>query len=243
MSNNLDLDQVSESQDSKEVTINDQAGQIDAAITEQYTIEVTSTNTWELTSEEFSRNVYFIIDVDSSDPADADITITCPAEKRGIFIVKNSSEYAATITIPEQSLSAPVVESGSMTLLSCDGSNIESQSTSGENPFDVGSSFAGVPEASEIILEFIFTRAVTFPSGLTGSQGSAGTAATAEAIFDIIKDETSVGSMTFAASGTVPTFAMTTATVFAAGEVLQIIGPSTADATLADIVFTLAGAR
>ena len=241
MSNNLDISQVASNQDQKEVTINDANGELDAAITEQLTVEVDSSNAATLSASQFARNVYFIIDEDGVDPADADITITCPAQKRGLFVVRNDTDYTVTIEIASQPLDSPFVDAGGMLLLSCDGTNVERQSE-GVSPFDVGSSFAGSPTASEIILEFIFTRDVTFPAGLTGSQGSAGTASTGTATFNITQDGTPVGTMVFDASASA-TFAMATATSFTAGEVLRIVAPASPDATLADLVFTLSGTR
>ena len=44
MSNNLELAQVAAAQNQKEVTINDQAGQLDAALTEQFVADVSAGN-------------------------------------------------------------------------------------------------------------------------------------------------------------------------------------------------------
>ena len=52
MSNNLALTQVVESQNDKEITINDQAAQLDAALTEVLTIQVDDTNAYVLTSDD-----------------------------------------------------------------------------------------------------------------------------------------------------------------------------------------------
>jgi hypothetical protein len=49
MTNNLDLAQVAPSQNNKETTINDQAGQLDAALTEVLTIEIDDSNAYALT--------------------------------------------------------------------------------------------------------------------------------------------------------------------------------------------------
>jgi len=47
--------------------------------------------------------------------------------------------------------------------------------------------------------------------------------------------------MQFAAGASAASFAMTSATTFAAGDVLTIVAPATPDATLANLVWTLAG--
>ena len=244
MSNNLDLDQVAGSQDQKEVTINDQAGQLDAALTNQTTFSVTSSNALTLTAAQLRESAYFIFDEDGSDPADAAITITCPAIKRGLFIARNDTAFEVTIEVSSQPADSPTIAAGNTVLLACDGTNVEQPAGSGSSasPYDVGSAFGGTPTASLIIMQFIFPRAVTFPVGLSPSQGTAGTASTGTATFDIRKNGSSVGSMVYTASATA-TFAMTAATSYAAGDLLEIVAPATPDATLANLVFTVAGTR
>lgn len=58
MSNNLDLDQVAAAQDNKETTINDQSGQLDAAITEFLDVDLTAGNVT-VTADEYRRNLRF----------------------------------------------------------------------------------------------------------------------------------------------------------------------------------------
>jgi len=111
-------------------------------------------------------------------------------------------------------------------------------------PYDVGiSRSSGAPIASQIMLDFEFNRTVVFASGLTGSVGHASVAATAQTDFDIQKNGSSVGTMRFAAAGTTASFIMASATTFNSGDLLKVVAPASPDATLASIVFNLAGAR
>lgn len=111
------------------------------------------------------------------------------------------------------------------------------------DPYDVGGTYNGAPGSSVAILRYPVPRTVTLPAGLTGSQGVLRTAATAQTDFDIQKNQVSVGTMRFAAAGTVATFIMATDTTFTAGDVLEVIAPAVPDATAADIGFSLAGLR
>ncbi len=52
-----------------------------------------------------------------------------------------------------------------------------------------------------------------------------------------------MGSIAWSASGTSGTFTFSTATSFAAGDIIQLVAPGTADATLANIGITLSGYR
>lgn len=110
-------------------------------------------------------------------------------------------------------------------------------------PYDLGGLCAGTPAASLVIMRFPIPRAVVFPVSLTGSRGVAGTAATAQTDFDILKNGVSFGTMRFAAAATTSTFISAAGSTFAAGDVLTVVAPGTPDATLADVGFALTGTR
>lgn len=131
MTNNLDLDQLADNQSQKTVTINDQSGQLDAAITAELSVVITNTNAATLTAEQLRRNVAFSLDEGSPVP-DGAITITVPsAIIRGLFFVRNTTSFTATVTISGQSLSAPTVAAGETGLLYSDGTNVLAVSTAG----------------------------------------------------------------------------------------------------------------
>lgn len=117
------------------------------------------------------------------------------------------------------------------------------EGSGGASPYDVGMMIVGVPEADFVCLRNVFPREVIFPAGLTLSQGVADVAATGDTDFDIQRNGVSVGTMTFASAATTATFDMASETVFDPGDVLTVIAPSSPDATLSDISFTLAGTR
>ena len=93
--------------------------------------------------------------------------------------------------------------------------------------------------ASQLVRRFESVRTVTIPT--TGHQAGADTAATASTTFTLYKNGTSVGTVAFAASGTVGTFSIASSFTLAAGDVFEIKGPATADATLANVNIILAG--
>ncbi len=99
----------------------------------------------------------------------------------------------------------------------------------------------GAPTSSEVVVRQITTVPVTFPAGLSGSACKAGTAATGSTVFNIAQNGSNIGSLTFAAAGTTATFSFTTTTTTSAGDIITIVAPVAADATLANIVFALLG--
>jgi hypothetical protein len=113
-----------------------------------------------------------------------------------------------------------------------------------KQPFDIATFVAGAPANSETVLRYVFARAVTFADEFAGSQATAGTAATASTTFTVKKNGSSVGMIVFGAAGASGAFTTTgTSVSFAAGDYLEIVAPSTADTTLANISITLAGVR
>jgi hypothetical protein len=70
-----------------------------------------------------------------------------------------------------------------------------------------------------------------------------GTAPTAQTTFDILINNVSRGSAVIAAGQTSGTFTWNTKRTLNGGDVVKIVGPATADATLADVGITLVGVR
>ena len=104
--------------------------------------------------------------------------------------------------------------------------------------------FAGVPGNSETLARLTIGKATAFPTNLTGSQGSSGIAATASTLVSFKKNGAAAfGTCTFAISGTTCTFASASGASFAAGDVLTLVGPASAAATLGDIAITLEGTQ
>jgi hypothetical protein len=111
-------------------------------------------------------------------------------------------------------------------------------------PFDLGVFISGLPGGLEMVYQFVATRPLDFPAGLTDSQGYAATApADATKEFDVQKNGSSVGTVSFAQSSQTATFTAASAFSLAAGDRLSIIAPASQDSALADISITLAGTR
>lgn len=110
-------------------------------------------------------------------------------------------------------------------------------------PFDLMAFWPGVTTASVLVTRVPVARVIVFPASLTGSYVKARVAATAQTDFDLQKNGTSVGTIRFAAAGTVATFVGVSAITTAAGDLISIVGPGTPDTTLADIGFAISGTR
>ena len=115
-----------------------------------------------------------------------------------------------------------------------------------DRAFDVHSFWPGtVTAASQLMYRGKVTRAFQIGANFASSQFSASANATGSTVFDVQKNGVSVGTVTIAAGTTTPTFATSggAAVNFAAGNLFSVVGPATADATLADIAFSFYGTR
>lgn len=119
----------------------------------------------------------------------------------------------------------------------------------------IASSMDGVLTASQNLLHHRFTRAVTFPANFgayLGNNSEAGgtTNATGSTVINVDLAPTAtpntfsnIGTITIGAGSVTPTFATSggSAQNAAQGDVLRIVGPSSADATFAGFYMSLVG--
>lgn len=110
-------------------------------------------------------------------------------------------------------------------------------------PFDPYIFNPGVGSNAQTLLYVKLTRAVTFPASAPNSFAVAKTAATASTTFTFKKNGSSFATVNFAISGTTGAWTQASDATFAAGDILEIDGPATADATLADFGISLFGVR
>jgi hypothetical protein len=103
--------------------------------------------------------------------------------------------------------------------------------------------FPGTPSEDEELFRYTFTDTVEYPADLGVTQANARTAATAETVFSIQKDDVEFATITFEAASDVGTMGTSDATTFIAGETLSVVAPSSVDSTLAYISMTLAANR
>lgn len=108
-------------------------------------------------------------------------------------------------------------------------------------PHDIAVYCNGKPDAAEKLAVLKVTTAFGISSGLAGSYGISGVAATGSSVFSLKKNGTQFGTITFGAGATVATLTAASATSFAIGDIFQISAPDTQDATLADISITVKG--
>lgn len=241
MANDLGVPQLAAGQASPEVTTNDATARVGNALSDDFTVDLSAGNVT-LTSTQYRTAMRF----NCSGVATSGRTVTFPAVKR-TAIVCSASANSNTISLIKGSTTVVVVP-GAVCLVHTDGTanglDVTVIGSLDGAPYDVGFFVPGTLGATQLMLQYIFDRRVTFLANLAGSKHKNGTNPTATATVTFKKNGSLIGGTSTASisTGGVATFTVDAVT-FDAGDVLTVFGQLAPDATYADISFTLKGAR
>jgi len=108
-------------------------------------------------------------------------------------------------------------------------------------PYDVAGMVAGSPAGGATVFYFKATRAFTLSSTSADHVFTAAIAATGTSVFTVYRGAAQILTATFAASGTTATISAVTNTSISVGDVITVVAPPVADASLSDIYWTLTG--
>jgi hypothetical protein len=167
-----------------------------------------------------------------------------PPSSTWFIFVKNVGTGAVTIarnglTIDGASSNVTLLQ-GDAEIILTDGTNYF---TGMARPLSIAVFMSGIGTNSQVLLYLPLDRTCIFPASAPNAQAKANTAATGSTTYTFKKNGTSFATVAFSASGTTGTFTQASAATFAAGDILEIDGPSSADATLANMGITLQGYR
>lgn len=268
----LNLPQVAPNQNQKETTINSAFAILEAAMNDVLAVSLTSGNRT-MTVDEFTKSFHlsfsghtaartvtipatvrfmamsnegaFALTIHAAGSSGTDLNIAAGAR---VLVLSDGTDVIAITSgvslLSDLSDVAGVLGAGGGQLLGYDATG--SKWGPVDSPHDHDFYLVGAPTNAQVIYRHIFSRNSRLPSDFADSQVLADVAATAAAVFDVYKNATLVGTLTFAIAGTAPTFTTnvgsgSTAVTFAPGDRLKVVAPTTADATLADIAFNLKG--
>jgi hypothetical protein len=241
---NLGITPIASSQAQKEVTANEAFERLAGAVAEKLLVAMADADVT-LTSAQAVANASF----ECTGALTAGRSLIVPSARK-LYDVANRTSGGFVVTVRTASGSGVAIAAGDEQVLRCDGTDVVAvappksiAALAGPQPYDIASFYPGVPGSSALLLRFVAPRAVTLPQNLTGSYASAAAATTAQTDIDIRVGGVSKGTVRFAVAATTATFIFANAVSLAAGDVLTLIAPATADATLADISITLAGTR
>jgi hypothetical protein len=238
---NLLIEHIVTAQAQKEVTANEAFDTLDKAIAGELIHDFASDADYTLdTSEPDKEHENLVLRLtDTGTNLTTARNVVIPAQKQ-LHLIYNETLYDLTIKTP--SGSGVAILAGSNGFVYCDDTDCEA--TTGENvAYDFNVYYNGVPGNSQELTRLPAVRAYTVPITMAGSDLDAGAAATAETVISFKKNGSEFGTATVAISGTSATFAAASATSFSVGDVLTVVCPASADATLADIGITIKASR
>lgn len=112
-----------------------------------------------------------------------------------------------------------------------------------KSPYPMNITFAGIMDDTQLITYNPSALPFSLPTNLSGSRVVATSGATAETVVTLYKNGVSFGTMTWAASGTVPTIVSTATSFNGTTDIFSIYGPATHDDTLGNIGMFILGER
>jgi hypothetical protein len=237
------ISQIAANQSSKEITANAAFDDLDLALTNKLTHAMTDADYTLADPSEARQNLVFVF----TGAITANRNIILPAAKK-LYVVSNQTTGGHNLVFKALIVGSPPtfgvsisVSPSAYTVLYCDGTDVIALSAAPS--IDVAVFSPGVGTNSQVLLRINLARSVTFPASATLSQATASAAATASTTFTFKKNGSSFATVNYGAGNTNGVFTQASSSTFVAGDLLEIDGPSTADATLADVGLTLVGIR
>ena len=244
----LGITELASNQVNAHITVNDGFTALERSANRPLVNAAVGAGPWAVTESEFTRNMAF-----RASGASGDFNITFPItinanETQRFFIVENADTVdTATITAattPGVTQTLLPQTWGIFYMVGVDIYKLADLPLDGGIPYDLGGFVGGTPNNTERVFKFVAVRPFTMPINLTGSQAHVNSApASGAEAFDIQKNGSSIGTMSFAQTTGVVTFTFTTAQSFVAGDRLAVIASGAVDVAIADIGFTFKGSR
>lgn len=109
--------------------------------------------------------------------------------------------------------------------------------------YDISAFIPGTPSGQDIVFRFVAVREVNFADDFAGSEAKTKVVATSTRVMDIQKNGIIVGDLTFTNAGGVDGVFATSGggLQVLVGDIIDILAPGGADATLRDVCLTLKG--
>ena len=110
-------------------------------------------------------------------------------------------------------------------------------------PYDIGMQILSKPDASAVVGRFVAVRAFKLADNFAGSLAKAKVAPAANCVFNIMKNATVIGTITFAAGSLNGTFSNGNGAnmEFSAGDIFSLVAPATQDSAFTEAQITFVG--
>lgn len=250
VSQNLEFLQLSESMTQKATMTTEALAAMEAVLTERITIDCSAGGTinmpYDDTNELSNRGVLraFAVNLTGTVTGGLAFNLIHPDNKHMFYCENNASTVANVKTAAGTGIN---VDPGTMRLLYCDGTNVIDLAatlvlSTIAHAYDFDISMFGLGVDNQTIARFIIGRDVVLNANFAGAVGAVGVNPTANTTYTVEDDGTQIGSFTVATNGSV---SFTTvgggAPAIAAGSIITVKGPASADATLENLTVQILG--
>lgn len=231
MSANLDLPTIAANQDQKEQTSNDADAQLDGALTDILSCDLSAGN-FSLIASDFQSHLSF-----ETTGNTVARNFTVAQKKRALFIITNGGTADVSVIRGSTTLLLAPNETGHF---STDGTSNGIKKINPNSEKDFAVIIPGLPQTGMTAI-LPMNQAVRFVTGLAGSHFAIGIdPSDGDYIITLKKGVSSIGTVTFDTGGS-PTVSFVADVDFAVGDILSIIFPGTPDSTAANVGINLRG--
>lgn len=242
----LAIPEIGPTQTNKYLTHNDAIALLEASTNAIFTNASVGAGPVALTEAQATQHfVYVFSGASGNFNVEFPATINSNNAKR-VFAVRNS-DTADTMTVKASSGTGGEVEvppvSSAIIYQDFEDMYAISVGTTAPESYDLGVYIPDNPNDGAEVLKFIAVRAFTLADDFVGSRAHVGTNPTSTAVFTVLKNGASVGTISISTVGAATFVTSGGATSFAAGDRLSMTAPSPQDATLADISIVFLGAK
>ncbi len=225
---------ISASQSQKYQTNNDQVDLLDDAMNGAVTLVVgiSSGSDYDLGAQVFTENFAFRLQGEVGSPSlDGDFNFVVPATQRH-FAVFNDTDHSCTVKADGSGGRTVTIPAGGRAFVYNDGEDIDEAG----GIYDIAFFVSGAPTFDAVGGLFVAPRAFAIPAGAAGSRAYALTppaSGESDQVFDIQKNGSSIGSVTFPSLSNSGTFSFASAISFAVGDRLAVINSANPSPELA----------
>lgn len=241
----LNITELEQNQNNRYITFNNAIAALERASNRKLAKTVSGTSDVTLTTDECTRYVYYVLSGGSGNHNLVFLGEIASNNADRLIVVKNATSYVTTVKSDAAGTTVVLPSGASAVIHQSHDDMVKLAEYDGLTtaPYDIGAFIPGLPDDGVEVFKFTAVRAIDFADNFANSRGHCGVNPTATAAFDILKNGSSIGSISINTSG-VFTFNTTGAgTSLAAGDRLSVTSPSPQDATLANVSFVFLGTR
>lgn len=241
----LNITELEQSQNSRYITINNMLAALEGAANAKLAKTVSGSGPVNLTSDECTRYAYYVASGGSGNFNFVFLGEIGSNNADRLFVFKNASSYVATVKSDAAGTTVVVAAGASCVIHQSHDDMVKLAEFDGLTtaPYDIGAFLPGLPEDGIECFKFTATRAIDFADDFAGSVGHCGVNPTSTAAFDLLKNGSSIGSISISTGGAFTFNTTGGAVALAIGDRLSVTSPSPQDATLANVSFVFLGTR